>query len=112
MTQQAFQVRGVVEGFYGVYYTYQQRNDLLRFIGGKGFNLYVYVPKNDRQHRVHWKEPYPQKVLGGMAEIARNGFYRATGEDGSSGASESPEDFDREYAGYLDFSSFCSSLRW
>jgi hypothetical protein len=43
---------GVVEGFYGVFYTFPQRNDLIRFIGSHGYNAYLYAPKNDRQHRI------------------------------------------------------------
>src|SRR5688572_1479837 len=46
-----FTLRGAVEGFYGVFYTPPERNDLIRFLGKNGFNLYVYGPKNDRQHR-------------------------------------------------------------
>jgi hyaluronoglucosaminidase len=54
---------GVVEGFYGVFYTFPQRLDLIRFIGSKGYNAYLYAPKNDRQHRIHWREAYPGHVM-------------------------------------------------
>lgn len=63
MNDSVFQVRGVIEGFYGVYYTPPERNDLIRFIGEKGYNLYIYGPKNDRQHRNRWREPYPAFVM-------------------------------------------------
>jgi hyaluronoglucosaminidase len=58
-----FEVRGVIEGFYGVFYTPPQRDDLIRFLGDQGFNFYLYGPKNDRQHRARWREPYPEKVM-------------------------------------------------
>lgn len=58
-----FEVRGVIEGFYGVFYTPPQRDDLIRFLGDQGFNYYLYGPKNDRQHRARWREPYPDKVM-------------------------------------------------
>ena len=64
MSASPFQVRGVVEGFYGVFYTAPQRADLLRFLGRNGFNFYLYGPKNDRQHRARWREPYPARVMG------------------------------------------------
>lgn len=69
-----FLVRGVVEGFYGVFYTFPQRDDLIRFLGRHGFNLYIYGPKNDRQHRARWREPYPAEVMarfGVTAAVAR-----------------------------------------
>ena len=54
---------GVVEGFYGVFYTFPERLDLIRFLGRHGGNLYIYAPKNDRQHRARWWEPYPEQVM-------------------------------------------------
>ncbi len=63
MEQSPFEIRGVIEGFYGAFYTFPERNDLIRFIGAHGYNLYVYGPKNDRQHRNRWREPYPAVVM-------------------------------------------------
>ncbi len=65
-----FPVRGVVEGFYGAFYTFPERNDLIRFIAQHGFNLYIYRPKNDRQHRNRWREPYPTRIMDQFAETA------------------------------------------
>lgn len=42
---------GVVEGFYGVFYTFPERIDMIRFIARHGYRQYIYGPKNDRQHR-------------------------------------------------------------
>lgn len=58
---------GIVEGFYGVFYTFPERSDLIRFIGEHGYNYYIYAPKNDRQHRARWWEPYPETVMAGFA---------------------------------------------
>lgn len=71
MADAAFGLRGVVEGFYGTYYTFPERNDLIRFLGKNGFNFYLYGPKNDRQHRARWWEPYPPAVLDAFAETIR-----------------------------------------
>ncbi|HEX7005355.1 MAG TPA: protein O-GlcNAcase [Trueperaceae bacterium] len=65
-----FELRGVIEGFYGVFYTQPQRLSLLEFMGRHGFNLYIYAPKNDRQHRRHWREPYPPRQLEQFREAA------------------------------------------
>src|ERR671933_350876 len=71
MIMSPFEIRGVVEGFYGVYYTFPERNDLIHFLGEHGFNLYIYAPKNDRQHRNRWREPYPAKIMAQFAETIR-----------------------------------------
>ncbi|NUK30260.1 beta-N-acetylglucosaminidase domain-containing protein [Parageobacillus sp. VR-IP] len=63
MVHSPFQIRGVIEGFYGVFYTPPERNNLISFLGENGYNLYIYSPKNDRQHRVHWREPYPDSIM-------------------------------------------------
>lgn len=62
----AFEVRGVVEGFYGAAYTQPEREGLLRFLGQLGYDTYYYGPKNDRQHRARWREPYGPRALEGF----------------------------------------------
>ncbi|GGH84800.1 hyaluronoglucosaminidase [Pullulanibacillus pueri] len=68
MSHSPFQVRGVIEGFYGLFYTAPERNDLISFIGKHGYNLYIYGPKNDRQHRARWREPYPEEIMDEFAQ--------------------------------------------
>jgi len=68
MANSPFQVRGVIEGFYGLYYTPPERNDLLSFLSEHGYNLYIYGPKNDRQHRARWREPYPEFIMDQFAD--------------------------------------------
>ena len=63
-----FAIRGAVEGFYGTFYTFPQRNDLIRFMGEQGFNLYLYGPKFDRHHRRNWRDPYPPQQMEQFAE--------------------------------------------
>lgn len=75
----SFVIRGVVEGFYGVYYTAPQRESLIRFIGDLGFNTYVYGPKDDREHRMRWREPYPEESMQKFAhtvQVARQSGVR------------------------------------
>jgi hypothetical protein len=69
----SFPERGVVEGFYGVPWTHQDRLDILRFEGAHAMNVYYYAPKDDPYHRKLWREPYPpaeQKRLGELVETA------------------------------------------
>lgn len=66
-TRSPFPIRGVVEGFYGPPYTFPDRDGLIDFMGRHGLNLYIYGPKNDRQHRNRWREPYPPEVMAQFA---------------------------------------------
>lgn len=63
-----FALRGVIEGFYGPYYSPAQRQALTRFLGEHGFNLYIYAPKNDRCHRDDWRRPYSAAEMVNFAE--------------------------------------------
>ena len=66
-----FAIRGALEGFYGTFYSFAQRNDLIAFLGRHGFNAYLYGPKNDRHHRRHWREPYPEQHMAQFAQTVR-----------------------------------------
>jgi hypothetical protein len=49
---------GVVEGFYGPPWSYEERGQLFRQMQAGGLNTYIYAPKDDLHHRAHWREPY------------------------------------------------------
>lgn len=70
-SESPFALRGVIEGFYGTFYTFPERNDMIDFIGKQGFNFYAYGPKNDRQHRMRWWDPYPPVILEEFAKTIR-----------------------------------------
>lgn len=120
MSSSPFEVRGVVEGFYGAFYTTPERDDLIRFLGQRGYNLYIYGPKNDRQHRARWREPYPDKIMAQFRrtiETAQNSGVRFCYaiSPGVSMCYSSPDDFgaitdkfERFYA--LGTRSFCIML--
>jgi len=66
--------RGVIEGFYGRPWTFDERVDAVRFLADVGMNAYVYAPKDDPRHRGAWREPYPSDDLEDfrrLAEVAR-----------------------------------------
>jgi len=72
-------MRGVIEGFYGPPWSGDARRDVIRFIGGKGMNTFVYAPKNDPFHRARWRDPYPADALAdlaGTAVVARRARVR------------------------------------
>ena len=68
-----FQTRGVIEGFYGPPWSYQDRLDVLRFMGKVGLNTYFYAPKDDPYHRERWRDPYPAEDIARLAELVRVG---------------------------------------
>ncbi len=63
-----FQMRGMLEGFYGKNYTPEERDDLIRFISRHHFNTYIYAPKIDHKQRDRWWEPYTAKELAGLQQ--------------------------------------------
>ena len=68
-----FAVRGLIEGFYGNPWTHEQRLDMIRFIGARGMNTYVYGPKDDPLVRRRWREPYDAEGLARLAEVVAAG---------------------------------------
>ena len=65
------EVRGVVEGFYGVPWSRQARVDTLSYMGSQRMNTYVYTPKDDPYLRKSWRELYPAAELEHMRQMAR-----------------------------------------
>lgn len=72
-------LRGVVEGFYGNQWTFEQREDLMKFSRSHNLNAYIYAPKDDIFHRNKWREPYPtEKIseLQKLVEVAKSNGVR------------------------------------
>ena len=65
----AFDVRGVIEGFYGNPYTHEQRLELVDFLADRGMNTFVYGPKDDPLVRARWRDPYDGGALHRLAEL-------------------------------------------
>ncbi|XP_032220534.1 protein O-GlcNAcase [Nematostella vectensis] len=49
---------GVVEGFYGRPWTFEQRKELFVRMRVLGMSTYLYAPKDDLKHRAKWRELY------------------------------------------------------
>lgn len=53
--------RGVVEGFYGTPWSFDDRLSQIEFYGHIKLNTYIYGPKDDPYHSSpHWRSPYPE----------------------------------------------------
>jgi hyaluronoglucosaminidase len=63
--------RGIVEGFYGRQWTYEEQQAQIDFAASVKFNSYVYAPKGDPQHRDRWREPYSAERLAQLGDLAK-----------------------------------------
>ncbi|CQR25667.1 beta-N-acetylglucosaminidase [Streptococcus varani] len=67
----SFEMRGIIEGFYGKPWTREERMDCLHFIADKGMNTYMYAPKDDDYQRRNWRELYPEDWMDYFKELAQ-----------------------------------------
>lgn len=65
-------IRGIIEGFYGTPWTYQERVSMYHFMKNEHLNTYVYAPKGDPYQRALWGDPYPAAQLSQMKLLAQN----------------------------------------
>lgn len=62
--------RGVVEGFYGTPWSYNDRVRQLEFYGRNKLNTYIYGPKDDPYHSSpNWRKPYPEKEAENIQKL-------------------------------------------
>lgn len=64
--------RGVVEGFYGTPWSYDDRIGQLRYYGKNKLNTYIYGPKDDPYHSSpNWRLPYPEKEAAQLSNLIK-----------------------------------------
>lgn len=66
----AFRVRGVLEGFYGRPWTWEERRAMVRWMAARGFNLLVIAPKDEPLQRAEWRRPLPPAYVKELARLA------------------------------------------
>lgn len=54
---------GLIEGFYGRQWTWEERRDMAAFLSAAGYTHYIYAPKGDRALRAEWREPFSAQWL-------------------------------------------------
>lgn len=54
---------GIIEGFFGRPYSWDERASLVRALAPAGYGFYLYAPKADAHLRRRWREPYPDAEL-------------------------------------------------
>lgn len=63
---------GIIEGFFGRPYTWNERADMVAALGPVGYRFYIYAPKADAHLRRQWREPYPDAELEALSAFAEN----------------------------------------
>lgn len=66
-------IRGVIEGFYGPPWTWEQRAEVMAACHRWGMTHYVYAPKDDAKHREDWRVPYDAGELAQFARLVEAG---------------------------------------
>lgn len=61
--------RGIVEGYYGVPYSIEVKEDLMRFMMRHKMNSYMYGAKSDPYHSTYWKNAYPTSITDDEREL-------------------------------------------
>ena len=57
---------GVIEGFFGQPYRWEERRQLVDALAPHGFAFYLYAPKADSRLRRDWAKPYPADQLASI----------------------------------------------
>ncbi len=63
---------GVIEGFYGREWSFEQRICCIDFLKDQGLNSYIYCPKSDAYLRKQWAAPWPDKQFAQIAGLSRH----------------------------------------
>lgn len=69
----SFTYRGIIEGFYGVPWSFSARKRLMEFGAKLKNNVFIYAPKDDPYHREKWEELYPEEKLDEIKSLAQLG---------------------------------------
>ncbi|MEX2583869.1 MAG: beta-N-acetylglucosaminidase domain-containing protein [Gemmatimonadota bacterium] len=61
---------GVIEGFYGKPWSWDERAETVSFLEPHGYRFYLYAPKADRYLRRQWQEPHPPEVARELRKLS------------------------------------------
>ncbi|CAF2104856.1 unnamed protein product [Rotaria magnacalcarata] len=60
---------GVIEGYYGRPWSFNQRKTLFEYCLKFGLNTYVYAPKDDAKHRSRWRDLYSYEESSELSQL-------------------------------------------
>jgi hypothetical protein len=58
---------GIIEGFFGLPWSWEERRETVSFLAPYGFSFYLYAPKADAHLRKRWREPHAGVELAELA---------------------------------------------
>lgn len=64
-----FPLSGVIEGFYGVSWSWGERKQMIERMAVTGLGTYLYCPKWDDKHRENWREPYTADEMSRFEDL-------------------------------------------
>jgi hypothetical protein len=62
---------GLIEGFYGRQWTWDEREAQARFLKEAGYGFYLYAPKGDEYLRRDWRVDYPAAEVERLTRLSR-----------------------------------------
>ncbi len=86
--------KGVIEGFYGIAWSFEERLSMINFLWQIGMNQYIYAPKDDPYHNKKWREPYPKKELDQIKKLAESSKNKNIEFTWAIHPGQNPFDFD------------------
>jgi hypothetical protein len=84
---------GVIEGFFGRSWTFQERFDYAKFLKDSAYQFYIYAPKSDPYLRKSWQQDWPTKTEEKLQSLVKQ--YHLQGLD--FGVGLSPFEIYRNY---------------
>jgi len=63
---------GIIEGFYGKPWTWEERKETAAFLAPHGFRFYLYAPKADPFLRRRWQEDHPRQFADNLTSFAKH----------------------------------------
>ena len=66
-------IRGFIEGYYGLPWSNEDRMSLMRFGGDYKMTSYIFAPKDDEYHKGKWRDLYPEEELAKIKEMVTVG---------------------------------------
>ena len=76
---------GIIEGFFGRSWSWDERNAYAKFLALNKFGFYVYAPKSDKYLRKHWQQDWPADIKEDLTNLRAN--YKAANVDFGIGLS-------------------------
>ena len=61
---------GLIEGFYGKPWSFEERADAVAWLAPRGYGFYLYAPKADVYLRRRWREPHPPELQTSLRALA------------------------------------------